>query len=231
MSDNPDILLLENVSVDETHGYDVGLRDVSLKLNQGELAIVLLQRPFFNIPLADVINGIFCADGGTASFCGRDWRHTSASRAERQRGRIGRMFDGPAWVSNLDVDENILLPQRHHCTIPDAQLRADAEMLAKSFGLNGLPATRPSQTAPQDLRRCACVRAFLGEPGLLLLERPEHSAYPALMAPLMTNIKTARERGGAVLWITNLIEVYDETELKPTARYRMEGPLLQPAGV
>lgn len=227
MSDNLNILLLESVTVDETHGYDVGLRDASLSLNQGELTMVLLQRPFFNIPLADIANGVLCADEGKASFGGRDWRHTSASRAERQRGQIGRMFDGPAWVSNLDVDENILLPQRHHCSIPDAQLRADAELLATSFGLNALPSTRPSMTAPQELRRCACVRAFLGEPKLLLLERPEHGAYPALMAPLMAGIQAARTRGGAVLWITNLIEVFDEAELKPTARYRMEGPLLQ----
>ena len=46
MSDNPNILLLENVTVDETHGYDVGLRDVSLSLNEGDFAIVLLQRSF-----------------------------------------------------------------------------------------------------------------------------------------------------------------------------------------
>ena len=145
-----------------------------------------------------------------------------------QRGQIGRIFDGPAWISNLDVDENILLPQRHHTSIPNAQLRDDAEALAKSFGLNGLPSTRPSMTPPHDLRRCACVRAFLGQPTLLLLERPEHNEYPGLMAPLMANIQATRQRGGAALWITNLTEVFNHPELQPTARYRMEGPLLQP---
>lgn len=228
MSDNPNILLLDNVTVDETHGYDVGLRDVSLSLNEGDFAIVLLQRSFLNVPLADIVNGVLLADAGTATFLGRDWRHTLASRAEMQRGQIGRIFDGQAWISNLDVDENILLPQRHHTSIPNAQLRADAEALAKSFGLSGLPATRPSMTPPHDLRRCACVRAFLGQPTLLLLERPEHNEYPGLMAPLLANIQATRQRGGAALWITNLTEVFDHPELQPTARYRMDGPLLQP---
>lgn len=228
MSDDLNILQLENVTVAETHGYDVGLRDVSLSIHKSELALVLLERPFFNIPLADIAAGILFPDAGKASYGGRDWRHTLATRAQMQRGQIGRIFDGTSWVSNLDIDENILLPQRHHCSITDAQLRANAELLAKSFGLNGLPGVRPSQASPQELRRCACVRAFLGEPKLLLLERPEHGLFPALMAPLLLNIHTARERGGAALWITNLTEVFDNPELKPTARYRMVGPLLQP---
>ena len=228
MSDDLNILQLENVTVAETHGYDVGLRDVSLTIHKSELALVLLERPFFNIPLADIAAGILFPDAGKASYGGRDWRHTLATRAQMQRGQIGRIFDGTSWVSNLDIDENILLPQRHHCSITDAQLRANAELLAKSFGLNGLPGVRPSQASPQELRRCACVRAFLGEPKLLLLERPEHGLFPALMAPLLLNIHTARERGGAALWITNLTEVFDNPELKPTARYRMVGPLLQP---
>ena len=228
MSDDLNILQLENVTVAETHGYDVGLRDVSLSIHKSELALVLLERPFFNIPLADIAAGILFPDAGKASYGGRDWRHTLATRAQMQRGQIGRIFDGTSWVSNLDIDENILLPQRHHCSITDAQLRANAELLAKSFGLNGLPGVRPSQASPQELRRCACVRAFLGEPKLLLLERPEHGLFPALMAPLLLNIHAARERGGAALWITNLTEVFDNPELKPTARYRMVGPLLQP---
>ncbi len=228
MRDDLNILQLDNVTVDETHGYDVGLRDACLSINKSELVLVLLERPFFNIPLADIASGILLADAGKASYCGRDWRYTLATRAEMQRGQIGRIFDGTSWVSNLDVDENILLPQRHHCSITDAQLRTDAERIAKSFGLEGLPAVRPSMTSPQELRRCACVRAFLGDPKVLLLERPEHGLYPALMAPLLLNIHTARERGGAVLWMTNLTEVFDNPELKPTARYRMVGPLLQP---
>lgn len=228
MSDDLNILQLENVTVAETHGYDVGLRDVSFSIHKSELALVLLERPFFNIPLADIAAGILFPDAGKASYGGRDWRYTLATRAQMQRGQIGRIFDGTSWVSNLDIDENILLPQRHHCSITDAQLRAHAELLAKSFGLNGLPGVRPSQASPQELRRCACVRAFLGEPKLLLLERPEHGLFPALMAPLLLNIHAARERGGAALWITNLMEVFDNPELKPTARYRMVGPLLQP---
>ena len=224
MADDTNILRLDRVSVDESHGYDVGLRDVSLSLDRGQLALVLLERPHFNIPLADVAGGVQLADEGTASFCDRDWCHTLATRAARQRGSIGRIFSGRAWVSNLDVDENILLPQRHYSSRSEEELRSEAEELAKRFGLAELPSTRPAQTPPRDLIKSGCVRAFLGDPKLLLLERPEHGAYPDLMPPLISGLQSLRDKGSAVLWLTNLNEVFDEPALKPTARYRMNGP-------
>ena len=36
-----------------------------------------------------------------------------------------------------------------------------------------------------DLQRAACVRAFLGTPDLVLLERPDEGVYPDIMPPLI----------------------------------------------
>src|SRR5260221_51948 len=94
MAESNQILRLEHVTVDESHGYDVGLRDVSLTMNSGDLALILLERPNFNTPLADVAGGVQFADEGMACFCDRDWCHTGAGRAARQRGQIGRIFSG-----------------------------------------------------------------------------------------------------------------------------------------
>jgi phospholipid/cholesterol/gamma-HCH transport system ATP-binding protein len=226
MPDSTNILQLDHVTVDESHGYDVGLRDASLSLDSGEMALILLERPNFNIPLADVASGVLFADEGKACFGDRDWSHTLASRAGQQRGQIGRIFAGRSWVSNLDVDENILLPQRHHSSRSEDELRTEAADLAKLFGLSELPTSRPAQTSPQDLLRAACVRAFLGKPKLLLLERPEHGAYPGLVPPLLSAVKSARGKGAAVIWLTNLQEVFDDPQMNPTARYRMQGPSL-----
>jgi phospholipid/cholesterol/gamma-HCH transport system ATP-binding protein len=227
MSDSPNILKFEHVTVEEERGYEVGLRDVSLSIDRGELVLVLLERPFFNTPFADVASGLVMPDGGKVCYCDRDWAHILASRAARQRSCIGRIFEGRAWVSNLDLDENILLSQRHHSWRSDAEMREEAEAMSKRFGLAGLPETRPAVTSPADLRRAACVRAFLGKPSLLLLERPEHGLYPALMEPLIASIELVRANGAAVVWLTNLPEVFDLPALKPTQRYRMEGPVLR----
>jgi phospholipid/cholesterol/gamma-HCH transport system ATP-binding protein len=229
MADSPYLLQFADVTVeDEAHDYDVGLAEVSVALRPGELAVVLLERPRFRTPLADVASGIVEPDRGRVLLQGRDWCHTLATRASRMRSQIGRIFDGRAWVSNLDVDENVLLPQSHHSSRSPAELEHDAQALARHFGLPELPTIRPARASPDELHRSACVRAFLGDPELLLLERPEHGLFPAIVAPLIAAVDAARERGAAGIWLTNLPEIFNDPALRPTARFRMDGPALRP---
>src|SRR5438552_14935358 len=114
MPDPDPILSLDHVSVEDAADYDVDLLNVSLTLNAGDLALVLLERPNFHTPLADTAGGLVRPDEGKVLFLGRDfYRLLLPSRAAALRGQIGRVFDGRAWVSNLDVDENVLLPHLH----------------------------------------------------------------------------------------------------------------------
>src|SRR5690242_13519249 len=109
-----EILCLKNVTVADTPAYDVGLENVSLALRGGEVVTILLDPIRFRTPLADVACGTAEIQSGEASFLGRPWRQYYASSAARHRGMIGRVFSTHPWVSNLDVDENILLPHLHH---------------------------------------------------------------------------------------------------------------------
>ena len=76
---------------------------------------------------------------------------------------------------------------------------------------------------PADLRRAACVRAFLGRPELLVLERPTAGVYPAIMPALMSAVRAARSRGAAVLWTTESWDVWNDPGIRPTLRLRMTG--------
>ena len=92
----------------------------------------------------------------------------SADRAAARRGKIGRLFEDEGWISDLDVDENIVLAQRHHTQRTDHDVLEEALQLARMFGLPGLPRGRPGQMRRWDLRKAACIRAFLGQPTLTL---------------------------------------------------------------
>jgi phospholipid/cholesterol/gamma-HCH transport system ATP-binding protein len=188
---------------------------------------VLVDAIRFRTPLPDVACGTAELESGEASFLGRAWQRYYPSSAARHRGMIGRVFSIHPWVSNLDVDENILLPHLHHRHGSGHDLRTEAIKLAKHFGLDDLPGTRPVSTRPDDLKRAALVRAFLGKPTLLVLERPTYGIYPDLMPPLLTAIADAGARGAAVLWLDNFPEALDHPDLKPAARYKMNGPRLE----
>ena len=217
------VLELDRATAESHAGYDAGLYDVSLALAPGDLALVRLESDAVRLPLADVASGVLDLESGAARFGGDDWARMSLTQSAKCRGRIGRTFEGHAWVSNLDVDENVLLARRHHTAATDAELADEAATLARHFGLPGLPRGRPNQTRRQDLQRAALVRAFIGSPLLLVLERPEHGVHPQVMPPLMNAVRAACKRGAAVLWLTNYADVWNDAGIRPTARYAASG--------
>lgn len=217
------VLEFDRVAVPAGHLHDVALWQASLRLERSQLALVHLEETHPRIPLADAAQGLLDPVEGSVSFLGRRWADRAPADAAAARARIGRVFEEPGWIGTLDMDENIMLAQLHHTHRGEAEIRDEASALARQFSLPGLPQGRPSGMHRADLRRAACVRAFLGRPELLLLERPTAGVYPAIMPALMSAVRAARARGAAVLWTTENWDVWNDPGIRPTLRLRMTG--------
>jgi len=194
---------------------------LELTMVRGEFALIECWNPEAAGHFADICCGLQPLERGAARFVGLDWARVPDTESSAMRGRIGRVFHDVNWIPFLDMESNILLSQRHHTrrSLPD--LRARAAALAVEFGLPGLPAGSPSRLSPGDLVRAACVRAFLGEPLLILLEFAVHSEHADLIAPLINAISHARNRGAAVIWLTESDAVWRDPSLPATQRLRL----------
>ena len=223
------VLWFDDVTVEGGRRYDSTIWQVAFRLEPGQLMLVLLEREHLRLPLADAASGLAEPAAGAVRFLGRDWRSLSADEAAAARGRIGRVFGEQAWVSHMGIEENILLSQRHHTRRPDAEIRDEAAKLARVFSLPGLPRGLPSQVRREDRRRAECVRAFLGEPKLVILERPVGDDHE-IMPPLMSCVRAARARGGAVVWLTDRADVWHDPGVRPTLRGTMAGSQMRVAG-
>jgi phospholipid/cholesterol/gamma-HCH transport system ATP-binding protein len=159
---------------------------------------------------------------GSVRFLGRDWTAVPQSYAAALRGRIGRVFTSASWIGYLDVAANILLPQLHHTREDVDALRQRATLLACMFGLPGLPLGRVSELAESDLVRAACVRAFLGDPMLLVLESPIQGRFATLIPPVLDALARARDRGAAALWLTRSDLVWRNSSVSATHRLRLD---------
>ena len=189
-----------------------GLRDARLHVMAGELVLVRVDRRLPCPLLADGAEGI---DGavvrGTVRFEGQLWTDASPGEVARRRGRIGRVFEHWAWISNLDVMENVLLASAHHERSAMAAHRERAERLARRLGLERLPDGRPAFVAHAELQRAQWVRALLRSPRLVLLERPLHGMAAPDPAPLFDVLDEARAEGAAVVWMTSLDSVWQHS--------------------
>ena len=195
-------LEFDRVALPLTWPYDTALEDVSFSIRAGELMLITLQAGRVRSPFADLSQALTHPKAGEIRCNGKPWHGMSPVAAAKERSRIGRVFDVGGWISNLDVDENVLLAQRHHNSAPARLLAERAELLAKSFGLASVPIHRPADASQNELRLSQWIRALLVDMNLLVLERPTRDVLPEAVLPFLEAIHQARSRGAAVLWIT-----------------------------
>jgi phospholipid/cholesterol/gamma-HCH transport system ATP-binding protein len=192
--------------------------EIDLRLMAGELALVDARHAARPAWVADLCCGLVPLAAGRARFLGRDWSAVPPDYADALRGRIGRIFFSGSWIGFMDVATNILLPQLHHTRDDPSELRERATTLCCAFGLPGLPLVRPGELAAVDLARAACVRAFLGDPALVLLESPVQGRFTTLLPPLLNALAAARDRGGAAVWFTRSDLVWRDPSIPATMR-------------
>ena len=195
--------------------------DFELDLFGGDLALINIERPRFGSILADACCGLHRTAAGSIFFLGKNWARLPSDTANALRGRIGRLFTSGNWINRMTLLENILLPQLHHTRRMLSEIRDEATQLARHFGLPGLPTGYPGDINRADHQRAACIRAFLGQPSLVLLEEPTFGAYPEIVPPLVNAIRKACERGAAVIWLTLEDQVWNDSLLPATYRFRL----------
>ncbi len=197
---------------------------ISLRVAPGELVLVEAEQSPQACALVEMCAGLPRLRGGAALFLGQDWAHVDRRQAQLLRGRIGLATGEGGWLPHLSVAEGMLLARLHHRAAPEAALRRDAEALAMRFGLPGLPAQRPHELSGADLARCACARAFLGSPALVLLESPlDIELADALVDPLRAALAPALAAGAAAIWSTRSRRAWDDPAFPATQRLRVTG--------
>lgn len=175
---------------------------------------------------SDLCSGLIPPTAGTVRFLGHDWTDLPYDYANALRGRIGRVFAGGAWIPHLSLMDNILMQQRHHTRRAEDDLLAEASALAREFGLPGIPLSRPDEATALDRARAALVRAFIGNPALVLLEHPLQGRFVDLLERLVNVIGNARRRGAAVLWLTLTPAIWAMRGLPTSGRIRLSGTRL-----
>ena len=200
----------------------------SLRLMPGDCMLIACRDPMRATRFAELCSGMTPLVSGQVLCEGLDWDELPEQRAWALRGRIGRIMQQGAWIDLFGTDLNILLQQLHHARTPTNTLVDEAIALSRRFGLPGLPTLPPGQLSTADLARAACVRAFLGEPRLLLLEDPVELETADMMTAFLAELTAARERGCGVIWFSREPDLWRGYQADGTQRYRLLDEGLMP---
>lgn len=179
-----------------------------LVLRAGSVACIVAPGEDSIPVLGDSVCGLAEPTRGIIALEGRDWRSIPHQEACRLRSeKIGRVLSKTAWVSNLDLDENLTLSARHHTTLPVMELKNRATAHFRGWaGAPELPEGRPAWLPERMLQLAQWTRALAHRPVLLVLERPLKKVGDADAAALFAALDEARARGAAILWLDTRTE-------------------------
>ena len=214
------ILSLSNVRSIDLFGSGAGTLD--LQLEPGDLALIDARDLLLASGFADLCCGLLPPQEGEVRFLQRDWSRQPLEMADALRGLIGRVMSNPGWLRFLDATTNVLLQQIHHTRTNLDALREDAARLATHFGLPGLPNGPIAELSAGDLMRLGFVRAFIGEPRLVILESPVQGLHQDMVPALLNRLWEVRDRGGAAIWLTRSRLIWDNPLFPATHRLRLD---------
>ena len=226
MQELTSILEFKDVTVRSASSQVIGVSGLDLALKRGEINVIILEEGRENTPLAQLAQGLLAPDSGKVLFDGEDWAEMKAGRQSVQRGRTRRVFEHYGWITNLDVMENLCLAEEHHTSRSFEEIALETKGLARRFGIDPIPDARPTRVHSMMLRKLEWVRAFVGSPDLIIMERPFYGAPRADGEALVLAAYEAARKGVAVLLLTDETRYLDGRERADVRRFRMDGEKL-----
>jgi len=194
------VLSLHGVSLQGRHAGAL-----ELDLGHGKVALVELGDESDAAGVIDICLGLVEPVHGDVHCLGRLWRGQSYREMLAHRRLVGVLAGAQDWPANIPVAEVVLTSRLYHTDQSEEAAVAAATLLARRFGLAGLPVGGRESVPPGELARAACVRAFLGAPEFVLIADPSVEAMGDLGVALAQAIGAVQDRGGAVLWLMSSI--------------------------
>jgi branched-chain amino acid transport system ATP-binding protein len=237
---DPEMPALELDNVTMRFGGVVALREVSLDVEQGEIAALIGPNGAGKTTVFNVVTGVFRPTEGEVRFLGR--RIDGMKRFWITKQGVARTFQNIRLFANMSALENVMVgADAHHRTgaisaalgLPwhRREEREGREKAAELLEFVGI-ARRATETASNlsygDQRRLEIARALATDPKLLLLDEPAAGMNPAEKRSLQELIRRIRDSGRTVLLIEHdmglVMDISDHIVVLDFGQKIAEGP-------
>jgi len=197
---------IEIRNVSKQFGQFQALRDLSLKIESGELIALLGPSGCGKTTLLRIIAGLETPDAGSVHFSGQD-----ATDVHVRERNVGFVFQHYALFRHMTVFDNVAFglrvkPRRQRPS--PAQIRARVMRLLRLVQLDWIAERFPAQLSGGQRQRIALARALAVEPKVLLLDEP----FGALDAKVRKELRRWLRRLHDELHVTSIFVTHDQEE-------------------
>ena len=217
------MMLLEINNIKKSFGGVQAVKDVSLKVDTGQIIGIIGPNGAGKTTVLNLISGIYPIDSGEILFRGQNL----AGIKQHQIARLGisRTFQNIRLFKGLSVQENVMTaldsttkysvfsaitgwPTKRRA---EKANRAKALEVLKIVGLEPYKDERPDNLPYGLQRRVELARAIVKEPALLMLDEPAAGLNPSEIDEFIELIRKLREKFGfGILFIEHRMKVVNE---------------------
>ena len=184
MSENKKNIAIEVEDLVTHYGSRKILDGINLKVNQGEIMIIMGGSGSGKSTLLRYLLGLGIPTSGNIRLLGKDITNLSSNEMFELRKNMGVAFQGGALLSSMTIGENVQLPLHEHTDLDQTTMDIMARMKLEVVNLGGFENLMPSELSGGMIKRAAVARAIIMDPKLMFFDEPSAGLDPVVSAEL-----------------------------------------------
>lgn len=199
--------LLIGKNIYKSYGNDkkqLVLDNVSMEMKKGEFVAVMGASGSGKSTLLYALSGMDTIDTGEVQFGGESLSQLSDNAlSDLRRRKMGFVFQQPTLLKNLNMIDNIMLPQMRDNPKKSGQLAIKAKELMKQVGIDGLEQRSITGVSGGQLQRAGICRALMNQPDILFADEPTGALNSKSSDEIMMLFSEIHKKGTAILLVTH----------------------------
>lgn len=208
--------MLEVKNVHKAFGNNEVLRGVDIKVDKGDIIVILGPSGSGKTTLLRCLNFLEKADQGTMDF---DDIHTELKGASKSvitkvRKKTAFVFQNYNLFQNKTALENVMEGLTIARKMPKEEARRRAGKALDKVGLEDRYDYYPSQLSGGQQQRVGIARAIAVNPDVLLFDEPTSALDPELIGEVLTVMKKLAQEGATMIIVTHEMTFAQEVASK-----------------
>ena len=201
-----EILRLEHIQKVYGNGGSItrAIREISFRVEEGEFVGIMGASGSGKTTLLNCISTIDAVSAGHIYLDGQDVAEIKPKDLARfRREKLGFVFQDFNLLDTLTIGENIALVLAINRT-PASQVEEKVRAMAQRLSIQDILSKYPYQVSGGQRQRCACARALIHGPRLLLADEPTGALDSHAAQMLLTTFAGIhRQMGATILMVTH----------------------------
>lgn len=172
-------IIIDIEHVKKTFGKNEVLKDINLKIAEGESLVTLGKSGTGKSVILQCIVGLLRPEAGKILVFGENIPTLDEDDLQEIRKKIGFLFQSGALYDSMSVRENLEFPLRRLTKLDDAEIKTKVVDALESVGLANAIDKMPSELSGGMKKRIGLARTLITEPKIMLYDEPTTGLDPA----------------------------------------------------